>query len=93
MTHTIKLNIHFCDAVLSGEKNFEIRRNDRGYQKGDYVKFIPVENIRELRHPVEQNVYRITYVINGYGLENGFVVFGIIPDEYYLQRTTTNPQK
>lgn len=34
--HELKLNIEFCDAVLSGEKSFEIRENDRGYQKGDH---------------------------------------------------------
>lgn len=25
-THELKLNIEFCDAVLSGEKTFEIRK-------------------------------------------------------------------
>ena len=38
MIHTIKLDIQFADAVLSGEKNFEVRENDRGYQRGDLVK-------------------------------------------------------
>lgn len=35
--HTLK-TIDYCwDAVESGEKTFEIRRNDRGYQRGDIV--------------------------------------------------------
>lgn len=33
-THKLKLDIAFCDVILSGEKSFEIRKNDRGYQKG-----------------------------------------------------------
>lgn len=33
-THKIKLLLNFCDDVLSGDKRFEIRENDRGYKKG-----------------------------------------------------------
>ena len=33
-THDLKLNIEFCDAVLSGEKTFEVRKNDRGNFRG-----------------------------------------------------------
>lgn len=77
--HNIKLNIEFCDAVYSGEKCFEIRKNDRGYQKGDIITFIAVDKngFNVYSHPVQDNKYIITYVINGYGLENGYVVFGI----------------
>ena len=38
-THKIKIDEEFADAVLCGDKNFEIRKNDRGYQKGDHVIF------------------------------------------------------
>lgn len=83
MTHTIKLNKNFCDAVLSGEKNFELRKNDRGYQKGDNVVFIPVTDLgTPTTHPIEEKMFMITYVINGYGLENGYVAFGIKPGAY-----------
>lgn len=83
-THKIKLLHHFCDDVLSGEKCFEIRENDRGYQKGDHVKFIPydphaiaVNNSSVDNHPIKDKEYEITYVLNGWGLENGYVAFGI----------------
>lgn len=80
-THKIKLNIEFCDPVYYGEKPFEIRKNDRCYQKGDLIKFIPTDYnslpILPKKHPIEEKVYEITYVINGFGLENGYVVFGI----------------
>lgn len=76
-THTIKLNAEFCDAVLCGDKNFEIRENDRGYQKGDLIKFIPWNNGRRAIHPLSDKTYEITYVINGWELKNGYVVFGI----------------
>lgn len=75
--HTLKLQSSFVDAVLSGEKNFEIRKNDRGFQKGDGVVFQAVDNGFEVISDLDGKVFEITYVMNGYGLENGYVVFGI----------------
>lgn len=80
MTHDIKLNWHYADAVLSGEKNFEIRFNDRGYQKGDTVRFTVVDDVKlQVPHPLNGKKYRITYLVHGYGLEKDWCVFGIIP--------------
>lgn len=77
--HELKLQYDFCDAVLHGEKTFEIRLNDRGYQKGDRVKFIPVSNggMFQESHAIVEKEYEITYVLNGWGLENGYVAFSI----------------
>ena len=77
MTHKIKLQKEFADAVLSGDKCFEIRKNDRGYQKGDMVQFQVMDGFFEVYNPLNKITYEITYVINGWGLENGYVVFGI----------------
>lgn len=35
MHHDLKIVEPFYGLVASGEKNFEVRRNDRAYQKGD----------------------------------------------------------
>lgn len=80
MTHKIKLQKEFADAVLSGDKCFEIRKNDRGYQKCDKVQFTVMDGLIQMHHDLEKKTYVITYVINGWGLENGFVVFGIRED-------------
>ena len=78
MTHKIKLQKEFADSVLSGDKCFEIRKNDRGYQKGDMVQFQVMDGMYEAyNQPLNKITYEITYVINGWGLENGYVVFGI----------------
>lgn len=77
-THKIKLLLNLCDDVLSGDKNFEIRENDRGYQKGDRVVFEPYNPSDPfVKHPISDKIYEITYVLNGWGLKNGYVVFGI----------------
>lgn len=75
-THELKLDTEFFDAVLNKEKTFEIRLNDRGFQKGDYLIF------KETKSGTHYARYRkatanITYVLNGWGLENGYVAFGI----------------
>jgi len=78
MLHHLKLNDNFADAVLSGEKNFEIRQNDRGFQKGDQVDFTVVNRIgMAIDHPLNDRVFDITYVLNGWGLKDNYCVFGI----------------
>lgn len=57
-THKIKLFLNFCDDVLSGDKRFEIRENDRGYQKGDRVVFQPYEPSNPfVKHPITATKY------------------------------------
>ena len=81
--HKIKLLEYFADDVLYGDKCFEIRENDRGYQKGDIIKFIVIDKRGiEMMHPLSdwfKHSYQITYVINGWGLKDNYVVFGIKP--------------
>ena len=84
-THDLKLNIEFCDAVLSGEKTFEVRKNDRGFQTGDLIRFIPTDGtIREhAKHEISGHTYKITYILNGWGIKNGYVVLGIREERAY----------
>ena len=89
MIHFIKIKKQFADSILSGDKTFEIRKNDRAYQKGDEVKFTvlnedgveykkyDVQTGIHCSHPLQDKVYEITYVLSGWGLKNGYVVFGI----------------
>lgn len=77
-THEIKLSIEFCDDVFSGAKSFEIRNNDRNYQIGDIIRFIPVSgNGLHIHHSVENKEYVITYILSGWGLKEGYVALGI----------------
>ena len=86
MTHNIKILEDFATAVVNGEKTFEIRENDRGYQKGDIIQFTAVDSIgvKILTHPINDKKYIITYVLSGWGLKDNVVVFSIAPivDDY-----------
>lgn len=81
--HEIKLNVNFCDAVLNGEKTFEIRRNDRGYQRGDQIRFTATDydalsgSFVPCGHEIDDHLYQIDYVISGWGLREGYVAFSI----------------
>lgn len=88
--HNVKLNIWYADAVNDGIKPFEVRENDRLYQKGDLVRFTPVETRTgvevngktykytvEVPHPVSEKTFEITYVMSGRGVSPEYVVLGI----------------
>ena len=78
MIHELKILKSFADAIISGDKTFEVRHNDRGFQKGDKVRF-KVEDLSEKRedHAISEKLYEITYVLNSWGINEGFVVFSI----------------
>ena len=84
--HILKLDMSFCQDVYTGNKSFEVRMSDRNYGVGDIVRFQPVDKDKNsCRHPIENNTYEITYVLDPktikdncfVGLEDGWVVFGI----------------
>lgn len=80
--HNLKILNDFADAVLMGDKAFEIRLNDRGYQKGDYIKFQAIDkNGIQNRHCINDKLYQTTFVMNGWGIKNGYVVLGIKESE------------
>jgi len=77
--HELKIDVEFFRAVECGDKTFEIRYNDRGYQKGDIVQLRPWKGSYYVE-PYKGLTFIITYVI-GYQQKDGWVVFGIKPVE------------
>lgn len=76
--HKLRIKEEFANAIITGEKNFEIRKNDRGFQRGDLIEFVVVDDKGVAHHhKINEYLYKINYVMNGYGLKNGYVVFGI----------------
>lgn len=86
MVHEIKIEDQFADAVFYGDKTFEVRYNDRGYNKGDIVRFLVMDSQRIIpgyitAHPLHGAQYQITYVLSGWGIKDDYVCFGIRPVE------------
>lgn len=76
--HTIKIREDFCGALMNGEKTFEIRENDRGYQTGDVLQFKPVDSRGlPVENRIEHEVFDVLYILSGWGLKNGYVCMAI----------------
>lgn len=79
--HCLKTWPAYFDAVLRGDKNFEIRYNkDRGFQKGDQVVLREYDKdkgcIEKHHYTGRQIVADISYV-TGFEQKEGYVVFGL----------------
>jgi hypothetical protein len=76
--HELKLHPRYFNRVASGQKPFEIRKNDRDFQVGDTV--LLKEYDPEVGWPDHGSygviVARITYVSTAYQQE-GYCVFGL----------------
>lgn len=82
--HILKTQPAYYDAIKRGEKMFEVRRDDRGFQKGD-ILVLQRLNERWNPHEVETDIngvarhemrFRIKYILTGgqFGLAPGYVV-------------------
>mgnify|MGYP003192691261 FL=1 len=56
--HRIKLQERYCDTVMMRDKRAELRINDRDYQKGDTIRFLPVtDEGRPAEHEITDKRY------------------------------------
>lgn len=87
--HILKCWPEYFDAIKAGIKPFEVRRDDRGFQRGDILILQRTGNGTlgtrgnvdrdyhgKVRHELRK---RITYVLTGgqFGIEPGYVVLGL----------------
>lgn len=77
--HRIKLQECYCDTVMMRDKRAELRINDRDYQKGDTIRFLPVtDEGRPAEHEITDKRYTITHVLtNVQGLIPGYAILSI----------------
>lgn len=76
MVHDLKIEKKYYDRILSGEKTFEIRYNDRDYQTGDQLKLnmIPKNGERCDNKPI---LKEIAYIHSGLGMQDNYIVIGL----------------
>lgn len=65
--HQLKIKSEHLNAIILGDKTFEIRKNDRDFKAGDRVTLIEEEGNRYL-------TIRIKY-ITSYAQQDGYIVF------------------
>jgi hypothetical protein len=83
IVHKLKCWTPYYQAALAGDKKFEVRRDDRGFQKGDVVKLEQYEpGVGYVCDPDDNIPYsferEIKYILTGgqFGIEPGYVVLG-----------------
>lgn len=88
--HEVKCWPEFFQRVKHGIKTFEIRRDDRDYKSGDYLKQREWEPSTE-KYTGEEVTHRIGYIMRGmagFGLEKGFVAMQLIEDSFLEPMTS-----
>lgn len=80
VTHTLKTLPEFYDAVERGEKNFEVRKNDRGFAVNDELLLLRYDWGEWDAPPVIRTTRRrVAYMLKGgwFGIEPGYCVMGL----------------
>ena len=80
--HELKCLPPYFQAICRGDKTFEVRRDDRGFQKGDILdlkEYDPKEPTPASRYTGNAEQVLVTYVLTGgqFGIEPGYVVLGL----------------
>ncbi len=77
MTHELKILPEYYEEVECGNKNFELRKNDRGYMVHDTLRLRAWKNGRYLdKPPLERVISYILMDCKEYGLMDGYVILG-----------------
>lgn len=73
--HEVKISSIYFDDVAAGIKNFELRKNDRGYKVGDILKLNEVKSGKETGRFIKA---KIEYMFEEHtGLQEGYCILGI----------------
>lgn len=69
--HALKTLPPFFEEVAAGRKTVEVRRDDRGFQRGDLLR------LEEYEHATGYTgrllIRQVTHVLRGWGVEEGYV--------------------
>lgn len=78
--HELKTWPEYFEAVCSGRKSFEVRKNDRDFKEGDILLLNKWDN-KKNQYEGAQRSFKITYVLKGgqFGIDKDFCVLGIKP--------------
>lgn len=79
MTHALKTWPEFFSRVENGQKNFELRKNDRNYKEGDRV-LLQEYDYQSKKYTGKELEKIISYVLfnaEKFGLKKGYVILGL----------------
>jgi ASC-1-like (ASCH) protein len=77
--HELKCHPIYFERIVSGQKTFEVRKNDRNFQVNDILILKEYDPELNNEHYYPTNIYtaKIVY-IETYAQQEGYVVLGIV---------------
>ena len=78
-THRLKTWTEFYQAVVSGVKTFEARKDDRGFKVGDFLNLVEVDPDNDFSPTGQESLFEVVYLLKGeqWGVMTGCVILGI----------------
>lgn len=80
--HNLKIAPRWFEDVKSGNKNFEVRINDRDYKVGDILILNEFLDGFYTGRKIERTISYIFYGKPKYGIINGFCILGLMKKRY-----------
>ena len=78
MTHELKTIAPYFGDVVLGKKTFEVRKNDRNFQVGDFLH-LRERDEGEHKYTGQEAFRSIVYILKGefFGIHKDFCIMGI----------------
>lgn len=89
MIHALKTEQIFFEASAAGTKSFEVRKNDRPFESGDYIA---LNEWGEKGYTGRCTLHKIVYILSDPEYcKEGYVVLGMEPCEIRTRGELQNP--
>ncbi|MEI7510620.1 MAG: DUF3850 domain-containing protein [Candidatus Peregrinibacteria bacterium] len=75
MLHTLKIHRNYYEELVAGNKTFELRWNDRNFQKGDILEFYDTETL--VVHKQKFEILSVFSSLPCLGLKEGWVILSL----------------
>jgi ParB family chromosome partitioning protein len=78
--HELKLHTDYFDRLVSGQKTFELRKDDRDFQVGDTLELVEVfGDYGRTSEESRKLLATVSYILRGYpGLDVGYCVLALV---------------
>lgn len=93
MIHELKTLPEYFEAVIKGEKLFEVRKCDRPFQKGDMLALNEYDKLTQSYTGRSCLVYVDYILLNDTYCKDGYVIMSIKPCQVFQSDKPYNPQK
>jgi hypothetical protein len=83
MTHALKTDPEYFQAILDGKKTFEVRKKDRPFKTGERLLLQEFDR-SEGEYSGRETERWIIYILEGgrFGIDEGYVVMGLKEIEF-----------